>query len=103
MSNAAMETHSTVFVTIDKLVSPSSPVNWNPLNDFPDHWQPRFSAQLPLPGTRGAADWPAPSGRKLSPVLAARENRAGKPLATSSLPWHLQTHPPTGLTALYSL
>jgi hypothetical protein len=72
MSNAAMETHSIIFVTIDKLVSPSSPVNWNPLDDFPDHWQPRFSAQFPLPGTSGGADWPAPFGRKMSPVLLAK-------------------------------
>ncbi len=68
-----------VFVTIDKLVSPSSSVNWNPLDDFPDHWQPRFSAEFPLPGTSGGADWPAPTERKMSPVLAARKNRAVKP------------------------
>ena len=72
MSNAVMETHSNIFVTIDKLVSPSSSVNWNPLDDFPDHWQPRFSAQFPPPGTSGGADWPAPSERKMSPVLLGK-------------------------------
>jgi len=46
-----MDTRSMTFVTIGNLVSPSSSVNWNPLFDFPDHWQPRFSAQFPLPGT----------------------------------------------------
>jgi len=49
-----------VFVTIDKLVSPSSSVNWNPLDDFPDHWQPRFSAEFPLPGTSGGRTGPPP-------------------------------------------
>src|SRR2546423_2265246 len=79
MSNAAMDTRSMTFVTIGNLVSPSSSVNWNPLFDFPDHWQPRFSAQFPLPGTSEGENWPAPSERKISPVLAARENRAVKP------------------------
>ncbi len=37
-----MDTHPMFFVIIDKLVSPSSSVNGDPLNDFPDHWQPRF-------------------------------------------------------------
>src|SRR5260370_2890424 len=56
-----METRSFIFVTIDKLVSPSSSVNGDPLDDFPDHWQPRFSARFPWE-TEGA-DWPAPSKR----------------------------------------
>jgi hypothetical protein len=43
-----MNTHSMIFVTIDKLVSPSSSVNRDPLFDFPDHWQPRFFTQFPL-------------------------------------------------------
>jgi hypothetical protein len=43
-----MDTHSLIFVIIDKLVSPSSSVNGNPLDDFPDHWQPRFTAQFPF-------------------------------------------------------
>ena len=66
-----MDTHSMIFVTIDKLVSPSSSVNGNPLFHF-DHWQPRFSAQFPLLRTSEGADWPAPSERKISPVLAAQ-------------------------------
>src|ERR1700687_1788613 len=37
-----MNTASMIFVIIDKLVSPSSSVNGDPLDDFPDHWQPRF-------------------------------------------------------------
>src|SRR5260370_18181088 len=79
MSNVLIEPPFMVFGTIDKLVSPSSSVNWNPLDDFPDHWHPRFSAEFPLPGTSGGADWPAPTERKMSPVLAARKNRAVKP------------------------
>jgi hypothetical protein len=43
-----MDTRSMIFVTIDKLVSPSSSVNGDPLDDFPEHWQPRFSVQFPL-------------------------------------------------------
>ena len=43
-----MDAHSMIFVIIDKLVSPSSSVNGDPLDDFPDHWQPRFSAQFLL-------------------------------------------------------
>jgi hypothetical protein len=39
-----MDTHSMIFVTIDKLVSPSSSVDGDPLDHFPDHWQPHFSA-----------------------------------------------------------
>ena len=42
-----MDTHSMIFVTIDKLVSPSSSVNRDPLDDSADHWQPRFSAKFP--------------------------------------------------------
>ncbi len=75
-----MDTHSMIFVTIDKLVSPSSSVNGDPLDDFPDHRQPRcFSAQFPPRWTSEGADWAAPSERKISPVLAARKNRAVKP------------------------
>jgi hypothetical protein len=47
-SNAEMDAHSMIFVIIDKLVSPSSSINGDPLDDFPDHWQPRFSAQFLL-------------------------------------------------------
>jgi hypothetical protein len=82
-----MDTHSIIFVTIDKLVSPSSSVNWNPLDDFPAHWQPRFSVQFPLPGTREGADLPAPSERKISPVLAARKNLAVKSWDLLSRAW----------------
>jgi hypothetical protein len=48
MSNDVMDNHSMIFVTIGNLVSPSSSVNGDPLFDFPDHWQPRFSAQYSL-------------------------------------------------------
>jgi len=84
-----MDTHFMIFVTIDKLVSPSSSVNGNPLFDF-DHWQPRFSAEFPLRRTSEGADWPAPSERKISPVLAARKNRAVKPWDLFSRSWHLR-------------
>jgi hypothetical protein len=67
-----MDTHSMIFVTIDKLVSPSSSVNGDPLDDFPDHWQPRFSAQFPLPGTSEGTDWPAPSKQTICPLSAAQ-------------------------------
>ena len=72
-----MNTHSMIFVTIDKLVSPSSSVNGDPLDDFPDHWQPRFSAQLPFPGqVKGRTGLPPPNER-ISPVSVARESQAG--------------------------
>src|SRR6266446_39241 len=58
MSNAVMDTHCMIFVTIGNLVSPSSSVNGNPLFNFPDHWQPRFSPQFPLRRTNKGADWP---------------------------------------------
>jgi hypothetical protein len=48
MSNDVMDNHSMIFVTIGNLVSPSGSVNGDPLFDFPDHWQPRFSAQYSL-------------------------------------------------------
>ena len=67
-----MDTHSMIFVTIDKLVSPSSSVNGDPLDDSADHWQPRFSAKFARYRTSKGADWPAPSERKISPVLAAQ-------------------------------
>jgi len=60
MSKAVMDTHSIIFVTIDNLVSPSGSVNGDPLFDFPDHWQPRFSARFPLCWESEGADWPAP-------------------------------------------
>ncbi len=67
-----MDTHSAILMTIDKLVSPSSSVNGNPLDDFPGHWQPRFSAQFPLRRTSEGANWPAPSERKICPFSAAQ-------------------------------
>src|ERR1700730_7878793 len=60
MSNAVMDTHSMIFVTIGHLVSPSSSVNGDPLFDFPDHWPPRFSAQFPIRRTSEGADRPTP-------------------------------------------
>ncbi len=67
-----MDTHSMIFVTIGKLVSPSSSVNGDPLDDFPDHWQPRFSAQFPTRRTSEGANWHAPSERKICPFSAAQ-------------------------------
>src|SRR6266446_1512870 len=67
-----MDTHSMIFVTIDKLVSPSSSVNGDPLDDSADHWQPRFFAQFPPCRTSEGADWPAPSERKICPLSAAQ-------------------------------
>ncbi len=58
-----MDTYSMIFATIGNLVSPSGSVNGNPLFDFPDHWQPRFSARFPLCWESEGADWPAPSHR----------------------------------------
>src|SRR5712664_2228380 len=70
-----MDTHSMSFVTIGNLVSPSSSVNGDPLSDFPDHWQPRFSAQFSLRRTDEGANRLAPSKRKIFPVLGCQ----GKP------------------------
>src|SRR5260370_37766340 len=47
MSNAVRDIHSMRFVTIGNLVSPSSSVNGDPLDDFSDHWQPRFFFEFP--------------------------------------------------------
>ncbi len=65
------------FVTIGNRVSPSSSVNGDPLFDFPDHWQPRFSAQFPFRPTSEGADWPAPSERKICPVLGKARPSSG--------------------------
>jgi len=59
-----MDTHSMIFVTVDKLVSPSSSVDGDPLDEFPNHWQPRFSAQFLLRRTSEGANWPAPPNRR---------------------------------------
>jgi len=62
-----MDTHSMIFVTIGKLISPSSSVNGDPLDDFPDHWQPRFSAQFPTRRTseKGRTGTPPPNERSV--------------------------------------
>ncbi len=65
-----------VFVTIGNLVSPSSSLNGEPLDDFPDHWQPRFSIEFPLRRTSAGADLTRPSERKNCPLSVARESRA---------------------------
>ncbi len=73
-----MDTHSMIFVTIDKLVSPSSSVNGDPLDDSADHWQPRFSAKFPRCRTSEGADWPAPPNeRSLRSQLDAFTNGLG--------------------------
>jgi hypothetical protein len=59
-----MDTHSMIFVTIDKLVSPASSVDGDPLDDFPDHWQPHFSA--------GASGPPPPNERSVRSRLPAK-------------------------------
>src|SRR5260370_42460355 len=60
-----MDTHSMIFVIIDKLVSPSSSVNGDPLDDFPDHWQPRFFFEFPLRrSSAGGGLSPPPTERK---------------------------------------
>jgi hypothetical protein len=65
------------FVTIGNRVSPSSSVNGNPLDDFPDHWQPRFSPSFPFAGqVKGRT---GPFERKICPLSAARESRSVKP------------------------
>jgi len=48
--NAVMDTHSMIFVIIDKPVFSIEFVNVDPLDDFPDHWQPRFSVSFPFAG-----------------------------------------------------
>lgn len=55
-----MDTHSMIFATIDKLVSPSSSVNGDPLDDFPDHWQPPFFFEFPLRRSSAGADLARP-------------------------------------------
>jgi hypothetical protein len=67
-----MDTQSMIFVTVDKLVSPSSSVDGDPLDKFPNHWQPRFSAQFLLRRTSEGANWPAPSKQKICPFSAAQ-------------------------------
>jgi hypothetical protein len=60
-----MDTHSMRFVTIGNLVSPSSSVNGNPLDEFRDHWQPRFFFEFPLRQTSaGGGVGPPPANEK---------------------------------------
>ena len=75
MSNAVLDAYSMIFVTIGNLVSPSGSVNGNPLFDFPDHWQPRFSARFPLCWESEGADWPAPSHRLVRSAHPAADSR----------------------------
>jgi hypothetical protein len=60
-----MDTHSIIFVTIDKLISPSSSINGDPLDDFPDHLQPRLAIEFPLRRTSagGGLGPPPPNER----------------------------------------
>ena len=85
-----MGIHCMVFVTIGNLGSPSGSLNGDPLDDFPDHWQPRFSAQFPLRRTSERADWPTSSKRKICPFSAARESRGVKPWGLLSSTGHLR-------------
>src|SRR6266704_721428 len=72
MSNAAMDTRSTTFVIIDKLVSPSSSVNGNPLFHF-DHWQPRSPPSFPFFGqVRGRTGPRPPNERSLRSWLLGK-------------------------------
>jgi len=58
-----MDTHSMIFVAVDKLVSPSSSVDGDQLDEFPNHWQPRFSAQFLLRRTSEGGTGPPPPNR----------------------------------------
>ena len=49
-----------IFVTNGNLVSPSSSVNGDPLDDFPEHWQPRFFFEFPLRRASAGADLSRP-------------------------------------------
>jgi len=53
-------------------------------------WQPRFSAQFPLPRTSEGAHLPPPLDERISPVLAARKNQAVKQWDLLSRAWHLR-------------
>jgi hypothetical protein len=55
-----MDARSMSFVTIGNRVSPSCSVNGNPLDDFPDHWQPRFFFKFPLRRTSAEAELARP-------------------------------------------
>jgi hypothetical protein len=83
-----MDTHSMIFVSIDELVSPSSSVDGDPLDNFPDHLRPRFSAQFLLRRTSEGADWPAPLQTNDLSVLGC-SSRAVKPWGLLSRSRHL--------------
>src|SRR5216684_3167195 len=87
MSNAAMDTRSTTFVIIDKLVSPSSSVNGNPLFHF-DHWQPRSPPSFPFAGQVKGRTGP-PLRTKDLPALGC-SSRAVKPWDLLPRSWHSQ-------------
>src|SRR5437773_2478909 len=63
MSNATMDTRSMTFVIVDKLVSPSSSVNGNPLFHF-DHWQPRSPPSFPFFGQVRGRTGPCPPNER---------------------------------------
>src|SRR5713226_1002920 len=68
-SNAEMDTHSMIFVTIGNLVSPSSSVNGDPLFDFSDHLVTSFLHRVPSsPDKCGGGFGPPPSERKDLPA-----------------------------------
>ena len=75
-----MDIYTIIFVTIGNLVSPSGSVNGDPLFDFPDHWQPRFSARFPLYWESEGAAWPAPSHRLVRSAHPATDSRGLHPL-----------------------
>ena len=67
-----MDTRSTTFVIIDKLVSPSSSVNGNPLFHF-DHWQSRSPPSFPFFGqVRGRTGPRPPNERSLRSWLIGK-------------------------------
>ncbi len=66
-----METHFMIFVNTGNLVSPSSSLYGNPLHDFPDHWQPRFSIEFSLRRTSAGADLARPPNEQTYRLQAA--------------------------------
>src|SRR5216684_2328494 len=89
MSNVIMNSHSMTFVTIGNRVSPSSSVNGDPLFDFPDHWQPRFSAQFPFRPTSGGVWCLAPAAYEIRCLLmdGASNRRVTNGLGGPCLRW----------------
>ncbi len=66
-----MDTHSMIFVIIDKLVSPSSSVNGDPLDDFPNHLATSFlPPSFPFAGqVKGRTGPPPPNERSFRSLL----------------------------------